>query len=77
MLMLEENTRLASLGATINQLKWGMAGSDFVGHLVNIQDHMKMLVPIGSFFNDQFGEKHSNDFVYSFYLAVSLWIIGC
>ncbi len=77
MLMLEKNTRLASLGAIVNQLKWGMANSDFVGHSVNIQDRMKMLIPIKLFLIDQFGEEHSNDFVCSFCLVVSLWIISC
>ncbi len=54
-----------------------MADSDFVGDLVNIQDHMKMLVLIKSFLINQFGEEHSNDFACSLCLAVSLWIIGC
>jgi hypothetical protein len=53
MLMLKEDIWLASLGATVNQLKWGMVGSDFVGRSVNIQDHMKMLVPIGLILIDQ------------------------
>jgi hypothetical protein len=54
-----------------------MANSDFIGRLVGIQDYMKMLVPIESFFVDQFGEEHSNDFVCYFGLIVTLWIIGC
>jgi hypothetical protein len=54
MLMLEEDTQLASLGGTVNQLIWGMASSDFVGRSVNIQDSMKMFVLIELFFIDQF-----------------------
>lgn len=61
---------------TINELEGGIAGSDFVGHLVGIQDYMKMFIPIRSFLVDQFGKEHSNDFVCSFCLVVSLWIIG-
>ncbi len=76
MLMLEENTWLASLGAIVNQLKWGMVGNDFASRSVNIQDHMKMFIPIKLFLVDQFGED-SNDFVCNFSLAVYLWIIGC
>jgi len=54
MLMLEEDTWLASLGGTVDQLIWGMASSDFLGRSVNIQDSMKMFVPIELFFIGQF-----------------------
>lgn len=61
----------------IYYLKRFMSGGDLKRCLINIHNHIKLCIPIYSFFFNQLGQQKFNHLIGKLYLAITLGVVCC